>query len=135
MMMILRRIERCIDIFLIILFINFIFLFFRCHFSSKSLLSTDTLQYVQETGNSDIQFKFKGIPSSGQVRTLCLRILLTTSFNSFCLHSNYILYFLPWLLELSIQFDNDIYVITTLKHLVLFIYFTTLSSSCYSSLG
>ena len=111
-------IERCIDSFLIIffykLYCNLLFFLFYCYFSSKPLLSSDTLQSIQETGNSDLgSSEFIGSSEN----TLSENIV-NNCFNSSCLHSNSILYFFPpsWLLELSIQFDNDIYMITTVKH-------------------
>ena len=81
-------IERCIDSFLIIFFINFIVTYFSSSFvvtfSSKPLLSTDTLQSIQETGNSDFQFKFKGNSELGSSENLLrANIDTTTSFDSF----------------------------------------------------
>ena len=57
----------------------------------------------------------KRIPSWGQVRTRYVRILLTTSFNSFCLHSNSILYFLPSVLSF---FLPSSFVVTRIIHSV-----------------
>ena len=84
-------------------FIKFIVTYFyssfRWSFSSKLLLSTDTLQSIQEPGNSDFQFKFEKNSELRQARAHYVRPVLTVS-----LLRAHMVYELPLIWTASLDF-------------------------------